>query len=45
MKITMGPGKGKKKTAEVTQKTYHSPSGRESDNTVMVKNGKKWVKK
>ena len=44
MKISMGPGKGKKKTA-VIQKTFDSPSGRDSDNTVMVKNGNKWVKK
>lgn len=49
MKITLGPGKGKK--TEVTQKTYQSPSGRDSDNTTMVKTNtsipgvKKWVKK
>ena len=40
----MGPGKEKKKTA-IIQKTYHSPSGREADNTTVVKNGAKWVKK
>jgi hypothetical protein len=35
MKITMGPGKGKK--TEVTKRTFDSPSGRESDNVTMVK--------
>lgn len=44
MKISMGPGKGKKKTV-VTEKTYHSPSGRDSDNTTMVMVKGKWVKK
>lgn len=57
MKISMGPGKGKRAlnksmksstkeaTDEVTQKTYHSPSGRDSDNTTMVMVKGKWVKK
>lgn len=44
MKISMGPGKGKKKAA-VTEKTYHSPSGRDSDNTTVVKTKSGWVKK
>lgn len=44
MKISMGPGKGKKKTA-VTERTFASPSGRDSDNVTQVLVKGKWVKK
>lgn len=46
MKITMGPGKGKKKKTEITQKTFNSPSGRDSDNVTVVKSKDgTWIKK